>query len=274
MATLNGSTDIVIGYGRNDGTRRVYVSWMNGLTEFTWTGTAWQALTLSSNEPGWVHGICMGHGRNDGVNRIYTANQGAGDVFEYTWNGTTFAKTLVDTTVTDTRNVGIGEGRNDGVIRLYSAGGDGNGYEYSWTGSAWQKATMGNSGIGGLKVHATPTRARDDGLVRVYLAAANGGVYEMSWTGSGWQSTTLGQATAYMYGLDIGDALGRGRPRSTAPATTARLTCSNGCLRGRQPFRACSVSHRPPRAPQSPTPVSWSAPSPRHRAAVFPPGAS
>ena len=210
MATLNGSTDIVIGYGRNDGTRRVYVSWMNGLTEFTWTGTAWQALTLSSNEPGWVHGICMGHGRNDGVNRIYTANQGAGDVFEYTWNGTTFVKTLVDTTVTDTRNVGIGEGRNDGVIRLYSAGGDGNGYEYSWTGSAWQKATMGNSGIGGLKVHATPTRARDDGLVRVYLAAANGGVYEMSWTGSGWQSTTLGQATAYMYGLDIGDALGKG----------------------------------------------------------------
>ncbi len=53
MATLNGSTDIVIGYGRNYGTRQVYVSSMNGLTEFTCTGTAWQALTLSSNEPGW-----------------------------------------------------------------------------------------------------------------------------------------------------------------------------------------------------------------------------
>jgi len=72
VGTLSGSTDVAIGVGRNDGIVRMYVTWMSGLTEFTWNGSGWTEVTLSSNEGGWVHGTDLGPGRNDGINRIYT----------------------------------------------------------------------------------------------------------------------------------------------------------------------------------------------------------
>jgi hypothetical protein len=210
VANLSGATDVSIGDGRNDGRMRVYVSWMSGTTEFTWTGSAWQQVTMSSNEGGWVHGIDLRPGRSDGVNRIYTANQGNGAVYEYTWSGSSWTKLLIDGSVTDTRNIELGDGRNDGRLRAYTAAGDGNVYEYTWTGSAWQRVSLGNAGAAGVKVHSIPARAKGDNLVRIYAAAANGGVYEYAWTGSAWETVGLGSATAYMYGLETGDGLNKG----------------------------------------------------------------
>ncbi len=212
VVTLNGSTDIIIGDGRNDGMIRMYITWMAGLTEFTWNGTGWTPVTISSNEAndnGWVHGNDMGAGRNDGIQRIYTANQGNGEVYEYTWNGATWIKLLMGD-IGDARNIEVGVGRNDGVSRVYVASGGGNVYEFTWSGTAWQMISMGNAGISDVKVQSIPVKARADNLVRIYVAAGSG-VYEYNWTGSAWQSVRLGNATAYMYGLAAGDGLNNGR---------------------------------------------------------------
>jgi hypothetical protein len=209
VANLTGATDISIGDGRNDGQMRMYITWMSGVTEFTWTGSAWTRVTMSGNEGGWVHGIDLGPGRGDGVNRVYTANQGNGQVHEYSWNGSSWTKVLIDGTVTDTRNIELGEARNDGKTRVYTAGGDGNVYEYSWTGSSWQGTSLGNAGVTGVKVQSIPAKAKGDNLVRIYAAAANGGVYEYT-SGSPWQTVPLGAATSYMYGLEVGDGLNKG----------------------------------------------------------------
>jgi hypothetical protein len=69
IATLDGTTDMSVGNGRNDGVLRLYVTWMSGMTEFTWTGSSWSQVTMSSNEGGWVHGLDLAPGRNDGINR-------------------------------------------------------------------------------------------------------------------------------------------------------------------------------------------------------------
>jgi beta-lactam-binding protein with PASTA domain len=208
-ATLSGATHMVIGAGRNDGVTRLYVSWMSGTTELTWNGSAWTQLTMSSNEGGWVHGIDMQAGRNDGVTRVYTANQGNGAVYEYSWNGSAWTKLSVGNTG-DARNLRVGQGRNDGAFRVYVAAGNSNVYEYSWTGTAWQGVSIGSAGVGGVKVQSITAKAKGDNIVRIYAAAADGGVYEYNWTGSGWQTTPMGLATAYMYGLAVGDGLNRG----------------------------------------------------------------
>jgi beta-lactam-binding protein with PASTA domain len=208
-ATLSGATHMVIGAGRGDGVTRLYVSWMSGTTELTWNGTGWTALTMSSSEGGWVHGIDMAAGRNDGVTRIYTANQGNGAVVEYSWTGSTWTRATVGNTG-DARNLRVGQGRNDGANRVYVAAGDSNVYEYSWAGGAWQRVSLGSAGVGGVKVQSITAKAKGDNLVRIYTAAADGGVYEYNWTGSAWQTTPMGLATAYMYGLAVGDGLNRG----------------------------------------------------------------
>jgi fibronectin type 3 domain-containing protein len=209
MATLPGATDIIIGDGRNDGRTRMYVTWMAGLTEFTWTGAAWSAVTISNTEGGWVHGIDLGPGRNDGINRVYTANQGNGEVYEYSWNGTAWTKLPMGAN-SDSRNIELGQGRNDGTYRAYVPSGDSNVYEYTWSGTSWQKVSIGNAGAGGVKVQSIPAAAQSDGLVRIYGAASDGGVDEFTWTGSAWQTLRLGRATAYMYGLAKGDGLNKG----------------------------------------------------------------
>ena len=209
IVNLTGATDIIIGDGRNDGVTRMYVSWMSGTTEFTWTGTAWTQVTMSSNESGWVHGIDLGTGRNDGINRVYTANQGNGQVYEYSWNGAAWGKLLMGST-TDTRNVEVAQGRNDGKFRVYTPSGDSNVYEFTWTGSAWQQVSIGNAGVSGVKVQSIPAKAKRDGLVRIYGSSSDAGVDDYTWTGSAWQTARLGRATAYMYGLAAGDGLNKG----------------------------------------------------------------
>ena len=208
MVSLLGATDVIIGDGRNDGVTRMYVTWMNGLTEFTWTGSAWSQVTIDS-VAGWAHGNDLGQGRNDGINRIYTANQGNGQVYEYSWNGAAWTRLLMGST-SDSRNIEVGQGRNDGTYRVYVPSGDSNVYEFTWTGSSWQKLSMGNAGSGGVKVHSIPATARSDDWVRIYAASSDGGVDEYTWTGTAWQTLRLGRATAYMYGLAKGDGLNKG----------------------------------------------------------------
>ena len=53
-----------------------------------------------------------------------------GEVYEYTWNGSSWVKVLVGDTI-DTRNVKLGRSRNDGRFRVYTASGDSNAYEYT-----------------------------------------------------------------------------------------------------------------------------------------------
>ncbi|HMP82456.1 MAG TPA: PASTA domain-containing protein, partial [Verrucomicrobiota bacterium] len=208
VATLPGSTDVIIGNGRNDGVTRMYVTWMSGLTEFTWNGSGWAQVMISTNEGGWVHGVDMGRARNDGLNRIYTANQGNGEVYEYSWTGANWTKTFISDTV-DARNVEVGEGRNDGLLRVYVAAGGGNVYEFTWANSSWQSLSMGNAGNPDVKVQCVPAKARSDGLTRIYVAAGSG-VFEYQWTGTAWQGSRLGDAVAYMYGLAVGDGLNKG----------------------------------------------------------------
>jgi hypothetical protein len=209
VATLRGATEPIIGDGRNDGRIRMYVTWMSGTTEFTWNGSGWTQVTMSSNETGWVHGIDLGPGRSDGINRVYTANQGNGQVYEYSWDGATWSKLLMGSS-TDMRNVKLGQGRNDGRVRVYTASGDSNLYEYTWTGSAWLNESLGNAGVSGVKVQSIPAKAKSDNLARIYGSASDGGVYEYDWTGFAWQTSPLGRATAYMYGLAAGDGLNKG----------------------------------------------------------------
>jgi hypothetical protein len=208
MATPAGATDIIIGDGRNDGRTRMYVTSMTGLTEFTWTGTSWSSVVISNTEGGWVHGIDLGPGRNDGINRVYTANQSNGEIYEYSWNGA-WTKLLMGTTI-DSRNIEVGQGRNDGKYRVYMPSGDSNMYEFTWNGSSWQKASIGNAGVAGVKVQSIPAAARADDWLRIYAASSDGGVDEYTWTGSAWQTLRLGRATAYMYGLERGDGLNKG----------------------------------------------------------------
>lgn len=208
VVTLNGSTDVIIGDGRNDGVTRMYITWRFGTTEFTWNGTGWSQVLMGEEPGGWVHGIEMGQGRNDGLNRIYTANEGNGDAFEYSWNGSAWSRVFIGNTV-DARNIEVGVGRNDGVSRVYVAAGNGNVHEFSWNGSAWQGMSMGNAGIADVKVQCLPAKVRNDNLIRVYVAAGSG-VYEYAWTNSTWQAVRLGNAVAYMYGLAVGDGLNNG----------------------------------------------------------------
>ena len=209
VATLPGATDAIVGDGRNDGHKRLYVSWQAGVSEFTWSGSAWTQVVLGNTEGGEVHCVDIATGRNDGINRIYTSNDANGQVSEYSWNGTGWTKVLMGTNL-DVRNIAFGDGRNDGTMRGYAASADGNVYEYTWNGSAWQNVSIGNAGVAGIKVHSNPIKAKGDNLNRVYAAAADGGIYEYTWNGSIWQTTKLGSATAYMYGLDSGDGLNKG----------------------------------------------------------------
>jgi beta-lactam-binding protein with PASTA domain len=93
---------------------------------------------------------------------------------------------------------------------VYTPSGDSNVYEFTWTGATWQRVSIGNAGVGGVKVQSIPAKAKRDDLVRIYGASADGGVDEYTWTGSAWQTVRLGQATAYMYGLAAGDGLNKG----------------------------------------------------------------
>ncbi|MBU2463120.1 MAG: hypothetical protein KJ844_03415, partial [Candidatus Edwardsbacteria bacterium] len=85
-------------------------------------------------------GLVIAPGRNDGINRLYTTGSYP---YEFTWNGTGWAKSPLSEYACNPTSITAGFGRNDGVCRVYT--GDmarGNIKEYSYNGSTWDSVIV------------------------------------------------------------------------------------------------------------------------------------
>jgi len=121
-----------VGITRNDGTVRVVANTQQGKREYTWNGSAWQALTFDSLiRRGTMRVARL---KSDGLYRIYTTHAGSATpkppLLEFVWNAVTSkygSNTVVDAITGATAMIDAGNGRNDGVARLYApnyAGGE------------------------------------------------------------------------------------------------------------------------------------------------------
>lgn len=201
VGTLDGlGMHAVVGVGRNDGVTRLYAASTATLYEFTWTGSAWSAVTVG-DAPG-AHGLALGDGRGDGANRVYIASISSG-TFEATFSGSSWnIDSMGDSG--DARDVEMGNGRNDGVMRVYSALLDGRVREFTWNGSSWSIAHTPST-PGAQFIHAYVAPGRNDGVQRLYTSSSNGRAYEFTWNGSAWTRVNMGGGTDYMYGLHFGE---------------------------------------------------------------------
>ncbi len=202
------ATHAAVEKARDDGVDRVYATRGPAVWEYSWTGSAWNAVQVGTVMRGIAHGIAIGDGRGDGGPHLYVATTGGG-VYEATFSNGEWSMGNI-ASLGDVRNVNVGVGRNDGVPRVYAAGANGTMSELTWTGSGWSVANL-NASLGAVLVHADVVDGRNDGVRRVYTSAANGNAYEFTWDGSGWTIYTLGGGSDYLYGLHFG----RGRNDGT-----------------------------------------------------------
>ena len=203
-------THAVVGNGRNDGVNRLYATRDQTVWEYTWTGSAWNAVQVGSVFRGIVHGIDLGAGRGGTQNHVYIASSADG-TFEATFAGGSWSMSSMGDTG-DVRNVSFGAGRNDGVVRVYAGLSTGVIREFTWTGTAWSPVIINNP-IGSVIVHAYVRPGRNDGVQRVYASAGDGNAYEFTWTGSVWTMVDMGGASAYLYGFAPGVRPGESRQR-------------------------------------------------------------
>jgi hypothetical protein len=168
--------------------------------------------TTNSITTGVSGGPLLAIGRNDGVIRIYCEKNNGTDLYEFTYSGGNWTPVLVATapqTNIPWLGMAIGPGRNDLVNRLYEANGDGNTYEYTFSGT-WQ-LTNTITNLAAIAVGC----GRNDGTNRVYGIREVNGVYkelyELEWNGSGWTQTLVGSWSGGPEGGFIGGTIAEGR---------------------------------------------------------------
>ncbi len=178
----------------------------------------------SSDPNGGMYGVYVGAGRNDGVQRVYASNangtQRDGQIYEFTWTGSTWSKAVVGIGATNwgMDQVVVGNGRNDGTQRVYGGNLDGFLYEFSWTGSAWSRSQI-DLGVGLSGTYFPVIGAgRNDGVQRLYVGNDNFGIYELTWTGSAWSEVKIGVGTRYGRGVALGPGRSDGVNREYAIA--------------------------------------------------------
>lgn len=127
-----GPDPVDVGFTRNDGKVRVVANTQQGKREYTWNGSAWQALTFDPlNRRGDMRVARL---KSDGLYRMYATHAGATTpkppLLEFSWSAATSkytSNTVVDAVTGATAMLDAGNGRNDGVARLYApdyAGGE------------------------------------------------------------------------------------------------------------------------------------------------------
>ena len=196
---------VIVGDIGNTGQNRVIASGGQGLMyAYSFDGTSWSSSPMPFNDPADVemHNMAIGAARNDGVNRLYIAAVGLGRVYEVSWSGGAWQKSVI-ATLTGATDMSIGDGRNDGVLRLYVTWMSGT-TEITWTGSSWSQLTMSNN-EGGWVHGLDLAPGRNDGVNRIYTAnQGNGQVYEYSWNGVAWAKQFVGSSSD-MRNIKVGE---------------------------------------------------------------------
>lgn len=179
-----------------------------------------------------TYGICLGNGHNDGTNRIYVSTRGEatdGAIYEWTWNGSNWQMTAtVGTGLRNLVTITIGDARNDGVTRLYAVewgGTSSNIYEYTWSGSAWNRLTVASPAKPMLSVVIGD--ARGDGIDRLYV----GGYViqrEYYWNGSTWSYTDISTAHGTEGPVYFGVGRNDGKIRYYTPGNHVKEFSWNG----------------------------------------------
>lgn len=180
--------EVRVANGRNDGVKRVYVAsaFDGGVYEWTYSGGGWNCVTVHSVG---MDMLFVGNGRNDGTNRIY-AGRGQRckcDMTEITFSSSRWDKQDVGIDVGPIVGAVLGNGRNDEVMRLYIGIENGGVYEYTHTGSEWDKLEVSSYGGGTIDIG----NGRNDGVSRVYSPAWGDKLYEFSWTGMSFSSEVI-----------------------------------------------------------------------------------
>ncbi len=101
------------------------------------------------------------------------------------------------------KSVALGAAKNDNITRLYGANVDGNIYEFSYAGSAWNGSPLVNNG-GSSMNSVTIGNGRNDGSIHVYGACGDGNIYEYSYAPAnitianpnGWAKSSMGSGGA------------------------------------------------------------------------------
>ncbi|MDD3687157.1 MAG: T9SS type A sorting domain-containing protein [Bacteroidales bacterium] len=179
-----------------------------------------------------AYGICLGDGHNDGTNRIYVSTRGEatdGAIYEWTWNGSAWQMTAtVGTGLRNLVTITLGDARNDGVTRLYAVewgGTSSNVYEYTWSGSAWNRVTLASPTKPMLSVVVGD--ARGDGINRLYVG---GWIIqrEYFWNGSSWTSTDISTAHGTEGPVFFGVGRNDGKIRYYTPGNHVKEFSWNG----------------------------------------------
>ncbi len=183
---------------------------LQGALDVNPPGSAWGINTAGSTGAS-NNCVIVGPARNDGVARVYVGTVTTGEIFEFTWGGSSWTSLNIggSNSGEEVHNMGMGAGRGDGVIRIYAGSVDGELYELSWSGSAWTQTTI--DATSGPVFHAVVGDGRGDGVTRVY-AGRGGSVWEYLWNGSGWDATEVGSVSGVAHGLRLGDGRGDGQP--------------------------------------------------------------
>lgn len=124
----------IVGFGRNDGTNRVYAAGKFGhIHEFTYEGSNWQRIDIHPLAPSRSrYGLCFGQTKSDGMIRLYSVAQG-GDISEHSWDGSAWSDTTLDAISGATVDIAVGRGRNDDTMRVYVTSVNGLLYEFTNT---------------------------------------------------------------------------------------------------------------------------------------------
>jgi len=158
----------------------------------------WTVTEIGTCPKDKAYGICLGDGHNDGTNRLYVSTRGEatdGSIYEWTYSSGTWTMTAtIESGLGNLVTLAMGEGRNDGVNRLYAVewyGTNSKIYEYTWSGTAWNRVIVANIAKPMLSVIIGD--ARGDGIKKIYVA---GWIVqrEYIWNGSSWDYTDISTA--------------------------------------------------------------------------------
>jgi hypothetical protein len=190
----DGGGHCVIGKGRNDGKNYLYGPGDGGPCEYNWNGSNWIRTQLSDSIIDWI--MDVGIGRNDDTIRLYGFDERSWPdsnwFVEWTWNGSSYSRTLIEETGGFINDICVGDGRGDGVVRIYSVWLTptrfGSEYTYNSNTNSWEHSSnfiypyqLWRVCIGKLK---------SDGKSRLYTRYG-GTVYEIEWDGTDWDCDTV-----------------------------------------------------------------------------------
>ncbi len=226
----DGIYDLVIGYGRNDDTLRVYgvINGMfKGLYEYTYRGHTQFDRYIIAYGPTVKSpfDLALGTGRNDGINRIYVADWYC--IREFSCEGSVWVSESIGVTEYGWRDVAVGAGRNDDTVRVYGVFNffwfdnndtrfEGGGIvEYTCFDGVWNIDTVDYDSSNGGYFALTIASGRNDGIKRIYSGTDMWGsspLYEYTYDSEmdEWDRALVGElSSGSNYARDIKCGAGR-----------------------------------------------------------------